>query len=443
MKCTPLFLAAILLQGIAIAQTPSPAPASPIPSPSASPAEEDADPAVRYNQLLDEWRKAGSKGDQDVRDNLIDAAVTASTEAADPAAINTVIEEVGMGVDPAKIEIQLPATATNVSAKLVRDLGPIPDVPFNDGVMDIVIRRITPANFEAWTPKHGWLFDSKGRVLNEAKPPRRDGIGREWHGAFIPDGHWITTDLWERDDTLYFFSPAGKLQRQFKAADLAPEQGDWRGTNLIAWARGDRQGRGWVANLGSEGGWARVFITPTGKPEILQDADAPWKLCYTRDLEPKGFYIQLHRPADDLKFSIDYQSAGHGSWVGFPTYSWGDNVRIVIPDGGNNFGFLPGTHSPFITIQHYNKDPFRTWFFDSAGKCLGWAAADYFADAPGLKGIWLVDADNVVNTLDLALKPQSKLRFTLNGADATPIKLFPDLKLGFFKSGNHALLAKW
>jgi hypothetical protein len=443
MKPIPLFLAAILLQGIAIAQTPTPAPTSPSPSPSASPAAEDADPAIWYNHLLDEWRKAGSKGDQDFRDNLIDAAVMASGEAADPAPINAVVEEVGMGVDPAKIQIQLPATVTNVSAKLVRDLGPIPDVPYNEGVTDIVIRRMTPTNFEAWTPKHGWLFDSKGRLLNEAKPPRRDGTGREWHGAFIPDGHWITTDLWELDNTLYFFSPEGKLQRQFKSVDLAPEQGDWQGTDLIAWARCDRQGRGWVANLGSEGGWARVFITPAGKPEILEDADAPWKLCAARDLEPKGLYLQLHRPADDFKFSIDYQSAGHGSWVGFPTYSWGDNIRIVIPDGGNNFGFLPGTHSPFISIYHYGKDMPRTWFFDSTGKCLGWAEADYFADAPNLKGVWLLDTNNDVDTLDLALKPQSKLRFTVNAAAVTPVKLFPDLKLGFFKSGNHVLLAKW
>jgi hypothetical protein len=53
-----------------------------------------------------------------------------------------------------------------------------------------VIRRITPDRFEMWLPHRGLLFDGTGKTIATALPPRHDGHGREWYGAFLPDGRW-------------------------------------------------------------------------------------------------------------------------------------------------------------------------------------------------------------------------------------------------------------
>ena len=65
-------------------------------------------------------------------------------------------------------------------------------------------RRVTKDAVEVWTPNHGWLFDGQGQLLHEAHPPRGTGYGREWYGAFLPDGRWVTTDLDEMDGRLQF-----------------------------------------------------------------------------------------------------------------------------------------------------------------------------------------------------------------------------------------------
>ncbi len=218
--------------------------------------------------------------------------------------------------------------------------------------MDVVFRRMTKAHFEAWTPKHGWLFNAKGQIVNEAIPPRRDGIGRGWHGAFLSDGRWITTDLWEMDKTLSFFSRSGKLVKEIKAANLAPVKpgkDEWV-NNLIGWARCDQHGEGWVVSVGDGPGRARVFVEPNGRTRLLEDENAPWKLCFPRDVEPKGMYTSLARPSDDYTRKIWFEVPGHGAWSGYPTYHWTgkDDDAKVIPENDNNFGFLPGSHDVFI-----------------------------------------------------------------------------------------------
>ncbi len=44
-------------------------------------------------------------------------------------------------------------------------------------------------------------------------------------------------------------------------------------------------------------------------------------------------------------------------------------------------------------------------------------------------------------TLDLDLKPQSRTRFVVKGANAKPVKLFTDLRLGFFRIDRQFVLA--
>jgi hypothetical protein len=54
-----------------------------------------------------------------------------------------------------------------------------------------------------------------------------------------------------------------------------------------------------------------------------------------------------------------------------------------------------------------------------------------------------VDEENRVVTLDLDLKPQSVTRFMLKESNAKPVKLFTDLRLGFFRLDQEFVLARW
>ena len=80
---------------------------------------------------------------------------------------------------------------------------------------------------------HHLLGRDVERCGHEASPPRRTGRGREWYGAFLPDGRWVTTDLDDTDGRLSFFSPKGTLERVVTSAELAPGGGAER--ELLDW----------------------------------------------------------------------------------------------------------------------------------------------------------------------------------------------------------------
>jgi len=401
--------------------------------------------SAKCDQLLAEWKAHPGKPDDDLAGKLIEAGVRADRAEE--------VEMVAAGtMDLASIEIKAAAKTRIVYARILRNLGKPPTVDYEDGTMDCVFRRMTKNCFEAWTPKHGWLFNNGGKLISEARPPRHGGIGREWHGAFLPDGSWVTTDLWDYDRTLTFFSKNGKWMKEIPSEELAPpKQHEGNGHDLIGWARCDRNGEGWVVSVGSEGGRAVVFVKPQGKAQLLEDQNAPWKLCYPRDMEPKGDFTELFRPSDDFKEVLNFTEASHGTWVGYPHYERDDGkISEVIPGGDHNFGFLPGSHDVFMNSTGYgngnddsNPPLQKTWFFSADGTCLGWMHGSYLADAPGGKGIWLLDNDNCTVALDGDLKPQSRTRFLIGGRQAAPMKLFPDLRLGFFTTGGEVVLARW
>jgi len=393
-------------------------------------------------RLLEEWRKPENRKDTALRGSLLEAAVQSGQP--------EIVDEVAADGDVATLEIKPASDARKVEVQPVLDLGEMPSIPYG-GRMDCVIRRMTKTRFEVWTPNHGWLFNAKGQLINEARPPRRDGIGREWHGAFLPDGRWVTTDLWEMDKTLTFFSRGGKFSKEIKAARLAPPKKDdpWD-QSLIGWARCDKNGEGWVVSVGDGPGRARVFVRPDGKSDVLEDENAPWKLCYPRDLEPKGMYTSLYRPSDNRKRAISFSAPSHGIWCETPTYNWSETAETkVISGGDNNFGFLPGSYDVFIGASDYDRGDsdkqrkLKTWFFSSDGKCRGWIRARYLTDSADLKETWFQDEGNCVVALDADLKPLSRTRFAIDGEDAKPVKLFSDLKLGFFSVGKRLILARW
>lgn len=411
-------------------------------------------------ELLAEWRKPGAAHDEEHRYRLFEAAILTERPG--------VINDFAAGGDAAKMEIPLQGKAQRIEASVVRNLG-MPAKEYGNPI-PWVIRRMTKTHFEVWTPKHGWLFDSKGVLINEAFPPRRDGAGREWHGAFLPDGRWVTTDLWAYDRTLTFFSARGKWVKEMSAETLAPlDKGDDRHeSDLIGWARCDREGRGWVVSIGSNGGSAIVFVGPSGPARALSghlepwDMTEPWRLCYPRDLEPKGTYVSLFRPSDDGEAALHFGEAGHGNWVGFPTYSWGGHFeegsayRKVIPDGDHDFGFLPSSHDVFIGASNMelNDEPdsaedqpegrgLKTWFFGAAGNCRGWVRGAYLADSADGQAVWFLDDRNGVVVLGNDLRPQTRMRFVIAGTGGQPRKLFPDLRLGLFRVRGKLVLARW
>ena len=402
-----------------------------------------ADWKAKCAPLLEQWRKPENAGNAELRSSLLEAAVRSEQQ--------EIVEEIAAGGDVAGLEIKLPAEEQKIEAQTVRAFDGIPPVPYGDR-MDAVIRRMTKSRFELWTPKHGWLFDAKGKLVNEALPPRRDGVGREWHGAFLPDGSWITTDLWEMDKTLTIFSRNGKLLKEIKVSEIAPAGPDepWS-LNLIGWARCDREGEGWLVSVGDGCGRAIVFLKPHGKPLLLEDSFAPWKLCYPRDLEPKGMFTGMSRPSDDDKCRIRFSCPAHGMWVGYPSYNWSDKDGDGrnIPEGDHNFGFLPRSHDVFIGASDYDNGDdgklrrLKTWFFAEGGKCLGWVRAAYLCDSADGTATWYCTEDGSVVALDASLKPQSRLSFLIDRQTAKPVKLFTDLRVGFFSVNKRLVLAGW
>jgi hypothetical protein len=347
---------------------------------------------------------------------------------------------------------------------------------------DEVIRRIGPKNFELWTPKRGWLFDEKGHVLGEAKVPRRDGTGREWYGAFLPSGEWITTDLWGEDGRLYIFSPENKLFRAFPTKKYTGKaEYDWRGYT-VAWARADETGRQWAAQIGLDGGWCGLLISPWDWQSRLSAAlekmhipsPSSWVLARKvedpkafvdrRELGSRGNCILLTAQSSDGKSSVEHCGHSHGSETELPTYSMrgaGVGWNHVIPvmfhgkyTGRGSFGFFPASQAVWIGG---GKDPirpnqqmggFRTWIIEPSGKVLGWLPAERVGDDPDGKRMWFVDEQARLLKVAPDGTVSEVLQPTLPGATGPDAPfahvLFPDLKLGFFYTKpGHLVLARW
>lgn len=341
-----------------------------------------------------------------------------------------------------------------------------------------VIRRIGPKNFELWTPTQGWLFNDKGDVLNEANVPRHDGTGREWYGAFLPDGQWITTDLWDRDDRIYLFSKENKLINSFPAGDIAD------------WGRADSTGTHWVVRTNNDlriapWGWKQHMAHWLKRCHLLVP-DPSWKFVEKiksasdavepRLLGSRGTYLFMEAVSDDRNASISFDSAGHGQWVGWPRYSmqshdhsWG----MCIPEnrgfeGYSNFGFFPDaltswvggdkyplrpTHDyetfneEFRRTHYYDRD-FKSWIIAPDGKVLGWLPAERVGDDPDRKRMWFVDQKGRLLKVAPDGTVSEVMQPTLAGATGPDAPfahvLFPDLKLGFFYTKpGHLVLARW
>jgi len=450
-----------------------------VPSPSSSPSAEMSwtnvpedcrgEKALPYAQAgLKAWhRESDPKKKEEIGEKVL--------ELANKADATDIGLELFAGKSVAQAELPVPTNAVALPLTSIKEW----DLTRNeyDTADACVIRRIGPKNFELWTPKSGWLFDEKGKVLAEAKVSRRDGTGRQWYGAFLPDGQWITTDLWERDDRIYLFSKQNKLINSFPAGDIA------------GWGRADDTGTHWVVGVSGYGHAdldtsSDLQISPWGwkqhmahwlKRCHLPVPDPSWKFVEKiksardfvdpRNLGSRGIRCGETSESDDRKASISWDQPGHGRWVGWPHYSMnttGHGWESCIPwKDTDNLGFFPGSRVTWVGGNKYpvrlEIDPnqprrefeyFRSWIINTDGKVLGWLPAERVGDDPDGKRMWFVDEQGRLLKVASDGKVSEVLQPTLAGATGNDAPfahvLFPDLKLGFFYTKpGHLVLARW
>lgn len=315
-----------------------------------------------------------------------------------------------------------------------------------------VFRRMTANRFEAWTSKEGWLFDGKGKLRADVKVPRRDGNGREWFGAFLPDGRWITTDLWANDEQLNCFSPSGewkwelpgkKILSQLAKPKMSLDSSNEPTVPSIGWARADKTGHRWLVCLGFDYTRQYTLIDSTGRIRRVDDQDSPWSEVYPRAMGARGMYTSLYIESDDGKMSVHRNEAGHGVEVGWPRYDWVNMDTVVIQGGDDEFGFWPHSHDVYIEGQQSVPEPWHlphlVWFFSAGGKYQGEVVGSRLGDAANGHDLLIQDADDqvvqVASDKD-GLAIQDVRRFAwADGTTAVPLAIYDDLHLGFFLGG--------
>lgn len=302
-------------------------------------------------------------------------------------------------------------------------------------------RRITAGAFEIWTPRKGWLFNSKGELLNSAAPPRNKSGGRQWFGAFIPDGRWITTELLADDGRIYVFDRKGRCTREIKAgALLENDPGAIRDAKpeIVPWARSTGDGKGWVVRVGSEEGRGESLLNPDGTWSKLSDSSSPWRHCMARQLGVRlsGGICNYRVESEDGAWWLESEQPGHGTDVGNPLYQVSrkgdiDDQRFItvgkVPGSGNGFGFWPHSRNIYILGED------RTWFFDASGNYQGWIAGVRVGDSRDGDGMIFRLNDNQCVSVSPELKVTSTLRFDMaDGRKILPLELYPEIGLGVF-----------
>jgi hypothetical protein len=315
-----------------------------------------------------------------------------------------------------------------------------------------VFRRFATNRIEAWVPAEGWLFDGAGKLIEQAKVPRRDGGGREWFGAFLPNGWWITTDLWDNDRQLTCFDPQGdprwELPGQKLALAIDAINHSGAPNPSVGWARADRTGNAWLVSVGWNGMVGYAVVTPRRGMRALPNDAKLWRQVYPRSMTVRGMYTELFIDSDDGKATLSREEAGHGVGVGWPLFTLGKQRattfdepdratwRMVLHNGGDSFGFWPGSHETFIESTTDAREPDRTWFFDENGRYEGEATGDYLADAANGHDLLLLNHETEVDTVrrgtEVPAVVKARKFIWSDGTPAIPLALYDGLRLGFF-----------
>jgi len=361
------------------------------------------------------------------------------------------VERILGGDKLAETEIKASGTTTKVEVSIQAREPVSQKMKEDDNGYPTIWRRITRNRFEIWTPKVGKLFDDHGRQVAEATVHRGDGHGREWYGAFLPDGRWITTDIEDYDRELTMFSAKGKRQWTIKGSVLIPAEEGSAATPLIAWARSNQTGDAWIVSVGSEKGRGQVKVTPDGHATRIE---SPWKECLPQQLGPRRMYTGNSTgkttQSDDGALSIVRHEAGHGMYVGMPNYEFPNEVSVRVPDGGK-FGILPCAWAVFVQkCNEYSLEASeelrameRVWFFDSKGVYQHWINGRTLGTSELTGGLWIRMANEDCVRVDKGFKPESRQRFITKKKALIPIELHDDIGLGLFLQDEKLVLGTW
>jgi hypothetical protein len=348
-----------------------------------------------------------------------------------------------------KNEIMPPSSARAV---VLNPLFVLKDAPRNevDDTVSPVFRRIAASRIEAWTSREGRLFDARGKNIADVAVPRRDGFGREWFGAFLPSGAWITTDLWANDEQINCYDSKAswlwELPGKRLVATLPKPGSDFVNEPIvpsIGWARADKTGRRWLVCLGFNYMRGCVLVDPARRIEPLSYTANVWNLVYPRSMGVRGMYTELWITSDDGEETLHRSEAGHGVGVGWPNYGLSSNKWNAVINGGNeHFGFWPHSHAVYIETGERSNGPKKVWLFDSEGKYEGEAAGSFLGDAANGKDI-LINDDNEVMELNngekgAVLSDVRSFKWPDTGP-AIPLAIYDDLKLGFFLRGPNII----
>ena len=240
----------------------------------------------------------------------------------------------------------------------------------------------------------------------------------------------------------------------------------------MGWARSDKDGKGWVVNVGSDEGFATVQVGPEGPPRQLFGVER-WQACYPRALGPRSGYLERWVPDDTGDVLLAAERAGHGPNIGYPGYALtvprhvampdeDDHGKVLfgVPDGDDIFGFWPGRRDLFVGAirggdarggraeRRYTGSPpdeNATWFFTADGAFRGWLRGRRLADAAdGRAMLFRMEGSQQVVTLHPDLRTARARRFAwADGSTAIALSLFDDLRLGLFIKNGKLALAGW
>lgn len=309
----------------------------------------------------------------------------------------------------------------------------------------LVWRRITPERFEVWTPTKGWLFNRNCELIHTANALREgEANGRQWFGAFLPDGHWITTDMKEwGDGIIYIFNSKGQCTHKIKSGNLLHSRDFHNKALIVPWARSNKSGNSWVVRIGSEAGEGEALLEPDGTSLPAISPPSIWQRCMARQLGVRLgplSYCGSEVESDDGTLIFTSWQPTHGPWVGNPSYdiapSNGHNYDKPfhlgdIPSEENAFGFWPRSHATYV----FNGK--RTWFFNAKCEYQGWIVGERVGDSPDRKCMIFRQPDGRCVTVSPTLHVTAAQSFALpDGRRLYPLELQPDIGIGIFTSSK-------
>jgi hypothetical protein len=375
-----------------------------------------------------------------------------------------VIDEVARDGAPKR----LLAPATPVITVELKTIFSISDPQTYDDARGPVFRRMTKERFEVWKKKTGWLFDAGGKLLTRVVVPRRDGDGREWYGAFLADGSWITTDLWENDTQLNAFTPKAKWEWELPGAEIVDSLDRAKLTpepdsidTPIGWARADKTGQKWLVSVGTDETRGYALVDPAGKMEPLSDKTNLWALAYPQAMGSRGTYPKSYIVSEDGLRTLVRTGTYHNIGVDWPIYSLPGRRNVVIGEGGLGFGFWPASHDTYIQAGY---NPTQVWLFDDHGAYQGQVVGSHLAAATNGRDLLVCGSDGRVLRVSHGEKgltiPEVRSFVWPDRTPAAPIVIYDDLHLGFFlkkgllssnddkeiiesRGDNEIVLAKW